>query len=323
MIKKRFKGFFGVMLIICVSYLMLHTFCFSKNKNTDIVNDSIISTQPGFNGNYNIFSVPLPENPEFAGEKLPIEYFDVKEGFDREMLINTYWQSQTVLFIKRAPKAFKIIEPILKENNVPDDFKYLAVIESGLMNVVSPAGATGVWQFKDDTGKEHGLEINQEIDERYSLSQSTKAACKYILHANSKFNSWTLTAASFNAGKSAIDRFMTNQKQNSYYDLLLAEETMRYIYRIVSIKYIIENPDKYGFHIPESEMYPIIPAYTVQVDSTITNLADFAIKFDTNYKMLKYFNPWLRQTSLKNPKKKLYEILIPEKGARIITNSDN
>jgi membrane-bound lytic murein transglycosylase D len=264
--------------------------------------------------NHRVFSFPLPASVNFAGEKIPIENFDVKEGVDREILVNVYWTAQTFLAIKRASRYFPIIEPILKKNAIPDDFKYLAVIESNLSNAVSGVGAAGFWQFMKESGKEFGLEVNDEVDERYNIEKSTVAACKYLRGAYQKFGSWLMAAASYNMGKGALERFKDHQGQESIFDIMVSDETTRYIYRAVAMKLIMGEPQKYGFYFRKRDLYPQIATTDVKVDTAITDLASFAISMNSNYKMLKYFNPWLKQRYLKNKEKKEYilKILHPE-----------
>jgi hypothetical protein len=215
---------------------------------------------------------------------------------------------------KRAKKYFPIIEPILKKNGVPDDFKYLAVIESGLTNAVSPAGAKGVWQIMEATGKENGLEINDNVDERYNLEKSTEVACKYFLKSKEEFGSWTLVAAAYNAGDTGVLRRLQEQNVTDYYDLLLGEETGRYVFRIVALKEILTHPDTYGFNFREKDLYSNIPTYKVEVDTAVTDFTKFAEGFGINYKILKLHNPWLRDRFLTNKSHKKYMIDIPKKG---------
>ncbi len=292
---------------------MIQLFSFSKEK-TDEKSDEKTYAQR-FNEDYRIYAVPLPKKLDFAGEAVPLDNFDVREALDREFLVNIYWQSQTLLFLKKANRYFPKIEEILKKYGVPDDFKYLALIESGLTNVVSPAGATGIWQFMRASGKEFGLEINKEVDERYHFEKSTEAACKYILKAYEKFGNWTLAAASYNVGKRGVSKQIKRQKQNSFYDLLLNEETSRYIYRTLAIKCIMENPQKYGFNYRKEDLYPVIETTKIKVDSAVGHWADFAKNYDLSYKIIKYFNPWLRQVNLTNTAKKTYYITIPQNRA--------
>ena len=256
----------------------------------------------------------FPASVDFAGEKTPLQIADVKERFDRELLVNANLHSSTILIIKRANRAFPIIEPILKQYGVPDDFKYLAVIESALTNAVSASGAKGVWQFMPETAKEKGMEVNDGVDERYHLQKSTEAACKYLLAAKQKFGNWTLAAASYNGGMNGVNTKINEQLVSDYYDLLLTEETSRYVFRILALKEIMQHPDLYGFDVSKQEMYENIPTKTLEIDSSITDLATFAKAQGINYKILKIHNPWLRDKKLLNPNKKMYEIEIPLSG---------
>ena len=256
----------------------------------------------------------FPTSVDFAGENAPLQIADVKERFDRELLVNANLHSSTILIMKRANRAFPIIEPILKQYGVPDDFKYLAVIESALTNAVSPSGAKGVWQFMPDTAKEKGMEVNDGVDERYHLQKSTEAACKYLLAAKQKFGNWTLAAASYNGGMTGVNNKITEQLVTDYYDLLLTDETSRYVFRILALKEIMKNPAMYGFDVSKQEMYDNIPTKTIEVDSSITNLATFAKTQGINYKILKIHNPWLRDKKLVNTSKKKYLIEIPTEG---------
>jgi hypothetical protein len=260
---------------------------------------------------YEIKALKIPNYLSFAGERVPLEDKDVYERMDRELLVNTYWQSNGLLYLKRANKYFPTIEKILAENGVPDDFKYLALIESGLLNVTSSAGAKGVWQILKGTGREYGLEINGNVDERYHLEKSTLLACKYLNKQYKKFNSWTMAAASYNGGRAGMLRRMNKQKVTNFYDLLLGEETSRYIFRIVAAKEIIGNPQKYGFVFDQEDLYNLKPTYTVKVDSVITNIANFANHYDLTYKEFKILNPWLRENKLNNVSHTEYDIKLP------------
>ena len=251
---------------------------------------------------------------DFAGEPTPLQINDVRERLDRELLINANLDATTLLIIKRANRVFPIMEPILKMYNVPDDFKYLAVIESGLVNAVSPAGARGVWQFMPLTAKEKGMEVNDMVDERYHLEKSTEAACKYLLEAKAKFGSWTLAAASYNGGMTGVNKQIEMQQVNTYYDLLLNDETSRYVFRILALKEIMKNPDKFGFQVNLDEMYVNLPSKVISVDTTISDLATFAKAQGINYKILKIHNPWLRDKKLINQSRKKYDIVIPLNG---------
>ena len=267
--------------------------------------------QKQFNEKYNIFAISKPANMNFCGEKVDLKSEDIWERMDKELLKNIYWQSNTMLYLKRANKFFPIIEPILKANNIPDDFKYLAVIESGLEDVISPSGAAGFWQILKSTAKEYGLEVNPAIDERYNLEKSTKVACEYLWEAFEKFGSWTMAAASYNKGQNGISRLIEKQGTNNYYNLHLNSETSRYVFRIIAVKEILENPKQYGFIYREKDLY-VMPKYkTIEIDATISDLADFATANGTNYKLLKQLNPWLRNTSLPDKSRRKYILKIP------------
>ena len=257
------------------------------------------------------------DNIYFAGEKVPLEMFNIRERYERELLSNTYFHSNTMVLLKRSKRWFPVIEPILKEYGVPDDFKYLCVIESYLSNVVSPAGAAGFWQFMKGTAQEYDLEISKEVDMRYNVELETEAACKYFLKAYERFGSWTLVAAAYNAGSTRVAKFMKEQGATSYYDLLMAEETERYVFRILAIKTIFENPEKYGIYVSNELSYQPYKYYTVKVDKDVKNWAEFAKEHDITYKLLKVFNPWLRSNSLKVKNGKVYEIKIPKKPFNI------
>lgn len=265
---------------------------------------------------YTVYGVEIPEQITFAGEPVPLDLFDVREAMDRELLSNTYFHSQTIRLIKLAHRYFPQIETVLKNNQVPDDFKYLAVAESGLTQAVSPADAVGFWQLLKGTALDYGLEVRADVDERYDVVKSTEVACKYLIESYQKYGNWTITAASYNAGRKGVDRQIDRQKKENYYDLLLNEETARYLYRVLAFKLIFEDPEAYGFTLSEKDFYPEIPVYTVEVDSSINDFAVFASLYGTNYKILKFLNPWLRETTLSNPSHKKYEILIPSRGYR-------
>jgi membrane-bound lytic murein transglycosylase D len=251
---------------------------------------------------------------DFAGEEVPTHMADVQERLDKEMITNMNYHTNTTLVIKRANKVFPVLEPILAKYGIPDDFKYLAVIESSLVNAVSPAGAKGVWQFMPLTAKEKGMEVSDQVDERYHLVKATEASCKYFLSAKEKFGSWTLAAASYNGGIGGIKSKMEEQQVDNYYDLLLTEETSRYVFRILALKEIMKNAKNYGFSIPKEALYYPIATKKIVVDSSITNLAQFAKSQGVNYKILKLHNPWLRDKMLLNATGKKYEIEIPTTG---------
>lgn len=261
---------------------------------------------------HNGTSMYFPAKTDFCNEETPLNIVDVRERFDRELLVNANLDASTLLIIKRANRAFPIIEPILKQNGIPDDFKYLAVIESALVNAVSPAGARGVWQFMPETAREKGMEVTESVDERYHLEKSTEAACKYLIAAKAKFGSWTLAAASYNGGMAGIQKQIELQKVTNYYDLLLVEETSRYVFRILALKEIMQNPKNYGFEITTNDLYNPLPSQKIEIDSTINDLPRFALSKGVNYKILKLYNPWLRDKKLLNLAKKKYIIELPK-----------
>ena len=255
--------------------------------------------------------VELPETMTFCGEEVPLDLFFVRERLERELMVNSYRHSATILQLKRTTRWFPVMEPIMEQYGLPEDFKYLAMIESELTNAVSPSKAVGFWQFLEGTGKEYGLEINKQVDMRYNVEKETVAACKYLKDSYRKFGSWISAAAAFNCGNGRITKTMEEQRVDSYFDMLLPEETQRYVYRILALKLITENPEKYGFTIRDNGWYRSYETKTVTVVQSIPDLVDFAYRQGTNYKMLKYFNPWLRSTSLTVSPGNSYEIKIP------------
>ena len=292
------------------SFLMLLCFALLSLASNRISATAFIEyNEPG---SYKVQALNIPEEIQFAGETMQLTETDLKERMDKELLVNTYWQSNTLLMIKRANKYFPQIEKILAEEGVPEDFKYLALIESGLENVTSSAGAKGFWQIMLATGRELGLEVNANVDERYNIELATRVACKYLKKAKEKLGSWTLAAASYNRGISGIRRIMEKQQADNYYDLLLGTETKRYIFRILAVKEIVESPEHYGFYIKEAQKYTPLQYTTVEVDTAITNIARFSKQMGVNYKIMKIYNPWLLQNHLNNKSRKLYNIALPE-----------
>ncbi len=298
------KTIFFIGIITCASFFI---YAVKYKEKTNISQSQVKPLN-----DYNVYAIDMPSNLNFAGESVPIEKNDIKERMDRELLVNTYWQSNGLLLIKRANKYFPIIEPILKQYGIPDDFKYLSVIESGLTQAVSSARAVGFWQILKNTAKELDLEVNNNVDERYHIEKSTHAACKYLLKSKEKFGSWTLAAAAYNAGNTGIQNRLNKQKVNSYYDLLLGEETGRYVFRIIAIKHILKNPKAHGFNFKKKHLYTLNPTYKVSVDTVVTNFTNFAKQFGITYKDLKLHNPWLRESKLNNASRKKYIIKIPK-----------
>lgn len=259
-------------------------------------------------------SINLDKDFDFCGEKLPMDNWDVRQRLDAELLRNVYFHSQTILSVKRANAIFPIIEPILKAEGVPSDLKYLAVAESTLSNAISPAGARGVWQFMKEAANGYGLEVSNEVDERYHLEKATRAACKYLKKEKERLGSWTLAAAAYNGGPARILEEMAKQRAKSFYELnLAADETMRYPFRIVAIKEVMENAETYEYQVEEDHLYPPLTEFkTVEVKGAVANWGDFAREHGTHYRMLKLYNPWLIDSKLTNKEGKTYQIRLPK-----------
>ena len=259
-----------------------------------------------------IYAVKIPDKMDFAGDQVPLKDEDVRQHLDRELLINTYWHSQTLYLLKQYPQIISLIEPILQQFGVPKDFEYLCVAESGLQyNAQSPTGAVGLWQFTKSTGIKYGLTINSEVDERYSYERSTEAACQYFLDAKQKFGSWTMAAAAFNRGMEGMSDAVKNQDTNDYYELYLNRETSRYVFRILALKQVLQNPQQYGFFLQTEELYPAYKYKTITVDSSIVNLTNFAKSQGTTYKTFRELNPWIMGYSLTNKSAKKYVMKVP------------
>ena len=244
----------------------------------------------------------------FAGERVPLEDPEVKERLEHELTINYYWHSNTLLSMKMANRYFDEVETVLKKNDVPTDFKYLALIESGFKLESSPAGAVGAWQLLKGTAKERGLVVNDEVDERYNLEKSTDAACAYLKASKEKLGNWTLAAASYNLGLPSMMQRVKDQKNSNYYDMYFNPETSRYIFRMIAMKIIFSNPKEAGYIIKPEELYQPYQYKVMQVDSSIADIADFAAQYGLKYKHIKMLNPWLRNASLVNKEHKTYEI---------------
>lgn len=301
-------------LIILAGYIMYNESVrtYQVENNTGISDNAVAVVQIEEPAHpVQAVSFDLPEQTTFAGEPVPMEEPDVQERLDKELQINTYYHSNTIFLIKRANRWLPQIQEILRENDIPDDFKYLPLIESNLLNVMSPRDAVGYWQILKDSGREYGLEISHEVDERYDPLKATAAACKYLRKAYKKFGSWTLAAASYNRGMGGMQRALENQQVDSYYDLYLNDETSRYVFRIIAIKEIIENPVKYGFKIDPKHFYKQEPLRFIEVTESIKDLISFSKQHGINYKLLKRHNPWLRDDKLTVKKGKTYHIAVP------------
>ena len=310
-----------IIFCVLVVFAIFFGFCSSSSSNNTEV---VVSDEDGeieLVTQVDYFTSPhIPSIVEFAGEALPLHLFDVRESFERELLVNMNFHSNTLQYLKRVARFFPVIEPILAANGIHDDFKYLALIESDFMHRVSPAGATGFWQFMRPAAAEYGLEMNSEIDERYHLEKATVAACRYLRDSYRSFGNWTMVAASYNMGRAGLNTQVNRQKSNNYYDLLLNEETSRYIFRIAAVKLILTNPQQYGFFVPEDEKYQPIPYTEVEVKEGVANWVDFAFQHNTNYKILRILNPWLRDIKLTNSARKTYIVKIPAEGFREVQN---
>ena len=315
---KDTKLYSGVLFAGLMSFMMFASYSYA-DKDGAVKNGESTSADSSSNTTIaghlpQVIKAPnLDKAFSFANEAVPMDNFDVRERLDFELLKNSYYHSSTIVAIKRARRYFPVIESILAENGVPDDFKYLAIAESNLSNAVSPAGAKGVWQFMPKTAQAYGLFVSKEIDERYHLEKATRAACKYLKEYKERFGTWTKAAAAYNMGGTRLSRDIRSQKANSYYDLNLNSETSRYVFRIIALKEIVSNPSAFGFQIDDHEKYPPMDDYiNIVVDNTVESWADFAEKNGVSYRMLKVWNPWLINTKLTNNSRKEFLIKIPK-----------
>ena len=313
MTKKNKIIFFPAFFTVVAAVFFVVLIGTTSNKNESATSTEVETESDVFSSRYYLASPSIPDVLQFAGEDVPVNRYDVREALDRELLVNVYWQSNILLFCKRAYRYFPVIEPILKKENIPEDFKYLALIESGLTNAVSPAKASGFWQFMRETAISYGLEINDEVDERYHLEKATLAACRYLKKSYKQHGSWVSAAAAYNMGDGGLKQNINKQKTASYWDLLLNEETSRYVYRILAAKLILSDPKNYGINLRITDLYQPLQIRQVEVDTSIVNLIDFAIGQGITYKQLKNFNPWLRGDKLTNKSGKKYILSIPKK----------
>ncbi len=258
-------------------------------------------------------TLDLNQEYDFAGDKVPKDNFDALERLERELIINAYWHSNTLMMIKKAKRYFPVMEKILAEQGIPDDIKYLAAAESSFNNVTSPSGAKGIWQFMEGTAKEYGLIVNEDVDERNHLEKSTLAACTMLKKLKEKFGSWTLAAAAYNMGGNALAREIDRQRASSYYDMSLSNETLRYVLRLIAIKEIFKDPAKYGFETDDGPLYKPLTNYTeIPVDTSIVNWGDFGKLYNTSYRMLKVYNPWMVSYGMANKERHQYLVRIPK-----------
>jgi membrane-bound lytic murein transglycosylase D len=304
---QRFKSVLYVFTGIIIGGAVITGLAFRETDK----NEETVEVKHDGRLQYKWYVPEAPKSITFAGERVPLERWDVKEQMERELLYNYYAQYSTLYILRLTTRYFPVIEPILKANGIPDDFKYLCVAESALRNQTSSAGAVGFWQFMRDTGPRYGLEINDEVDERYHVEKSTLAACRYLREAYNKFGSWTAAAASYNCGMGGYSKFSTQQQRGEYYDLLLPEETMRYVFRILAFKHLLGQANSVGFIMQSIDAYKPIPTRTVTVDSSINDLAQYSLNNGTTYRMLKILNPWLRDRTLTVKPGKTYTIQLP------------
>jgi hypothetical protein len=260
----------------------------------------------------NLFAAPpIPAKVSFAGETVPLQREEVREQLDREVLYNYYNHYSTIYILKLTTRYFPVIEPILKQEGIPEDFKYLCIAESALQNQTSKAGAVGFWQFMPGTAPQYGLEVNDEVDERYHVGKSTRAACQYFRQAYEKFGSWTAAAASYNMGQGGFNGQSSFQQQSNYYELLLPEETMRYVFRILALKILLTESNLYGYELSGRDLYKPFVTREETVSSSIDNLAEWSLARGTTYRQLKTLNPWLRERRLTVKPGKSYTIALP------------
>lgn len=264
------------------------------------------------NNNQNVLGLNIPSNLEFCGERIPSNSLAIKEDLEKEFFNNNYWKSNSATLFSKAQKWFPYIEPILKQQSVPDDFKYVAVIESHLSNIVSSAGASGFWQLMPASARNYGLEVNEFVDERLDVEKATLAACKHIKEAYAIFKNWTLAAAAYNLGIGGIQTALKKQKSGNYYDLLLNSETGSFVYRILAYKTLFSNPGHFGIKKKKLNYFSKIPLKIIKVDSSIANIGFLAKYLGCNKAVIKIYNPWLLGESLQNPENKTYEFKIPK-----------
>ncbi|HLF36100.1 MAG TPA: transglycosylase SLT domain-containing protein [Cyclobacteriaceae bacterium] len=282
----------GTRVLAIISIISVYFFSGCRDKRPPDTVRSEKDTTAGY------ITYEIPNDLEFAGEIIPLNDYDLRERYDREILSNAYFHSNTILLFKRSGRWFPLMKPILEKNQLPLDFLYLPLIESGLTNMVSPKSAVGFWQLTAGSARELGLIVNNEIDERYNPLKSTEAACRYLIKAKQKFGNWINAAAAYNMGMRGLSRLMEMQKMDSYEDLLLNEETSRYIFRILAMKEIFTNPGEYGFLMSEQHYYSPEPVKEVVIGNSIPDLAEYALSLGINYKLLKRYNPWLRKNFL-------------------------
>lgn len=296
----------GALLLVVSLLKLLSYILFNQNQNNDYADY--------FDPSLHSYSIQIPKNLRFAGESLPLKKKEFRIAMENELLLNTFWNTHTNFLHRRASRWFPVIEPILKANGIPDDFKYIAIVESQLTNVISKQGATGFWQLLGSTAERYGLEVDGEVDERYHVAKATNAACKYFKEAYAVFHNWTLVAASYNLGIGGIQSKMEHQEKSDFFELHLPAETQRYLFKILAIKEIIGRPAVYGYTITKRDQLRPLSGKTIHIDTTIHNLDLFASARGIEPELLKSYNPWLISNSLTAKDNKKYLLLLPPKG---------
>jgi hypothetical protein len=301
-----------IILIICVLGIYAISNIIRANQITQPESFSSSSEEPTLLYENVLASPPLPNRIEFCGEAAPLHLYWVKESIDRELINQCYQHSRTLLTLKRSTRFLPVIEKILKEEKVPDDLKYLCIAESNLENVVSPAKASGFWQFMEATAKHYGLEVTEQVDERYHLEKATHAACKHLKKLKNQFGSWASAAAAYNMGESGLSQNMKDQQIDNYWELLLNTETSRYLSRCIAYKLIFENQDLYNIRIAATEFYQPIDCKEVVIEKNIEDLRIYCTENHILYRQLKELNPWLRGTKLTVGGNKSYTVVVPK-----------
>lgn len=309
--------FFGGIVFFIAVFIKLVNPLEASSTNKDSVEQPVVNPVPTVDSNQGlpqkIQSITVKDEFSFAGERVPVEIEDVRERLERELTVNSYYHSSTILNIKRSTRYFPLMKEILAEYNVPEDFLYVAVAESNLDNVRSPAGARGFWQLMPAVAKYFGLTINSEIDERYNVEKATHAACKLILDYKRKFKTWTNAAGAYNIGEGNFKREMIAQKESEYYNMNFGSETNRYVFRVLALKEILTHPERFGFDIPLEDRYqPMSEMKEVEITESIPNLADFAHENNMTYRNLKVYNPWLLSGRLSVSGGKKYKLYVPK-----------
>ena len=302
----RFRSIIIFLSGALAATLLISQLSFKERNRKNNDNKDSTNTKPSF------YLPEVPQQMIFAGEKVPLERWEIREALDRELIYNYYTPGHISYIIKLAKRYFPVIEERLKANGVPDDFKYLCVAESNLQNIISRVGATGFWQFMKGTAPGYNLTVNDQVDDRYDALKSTDAACKYLKMAYAKFGNWTAAAASYNCGMGGYNNQAIFQKTYNYYDLNLPEETNKYIFRILAFKHLMSNAKKIGYTVDDNNGYQPFSTRDVTVTASIPNLAEWAISNGTTYKMLRILNPWLRSRSLTVAPGKTYIIKLPK-----------